>query len=79
MSNFSSSIEIKGPELLLEAYYNALKPEADIAVGRASYSLKLRKEKLVISISADDATAFRAVLTSLLGLISIVEKTAKAV
>ena len=78
MANFSSDIEIKGSKRILEAYYNALKPEADEKVGRGDYSLKLQKDKLIITITADDASAFRAVLTSLLGLISIVEKSAKA-
>lgn len=78
MPKFSSKIEIKGLNDMLKAYYNALQPEADVIVRRGNYSLKLQKDKLIITVNADDATALRAVMSSLLGLISIVEKSAQA-
>lgn len=71
---FSSKIEIVGKRNILQAYYDALVPEAK-EKGRASYSLKLGKEKLIIKIAAKDATAFRAIITSLAGFIAIVNKS----
>ena len=72
---FSSQIEIEGSKKVLEVYYNALSPEAE-ETKRAKYSLKLGK-KLIIKVEAEDATAFRAVMTSLMGLISIIDKSLK--
>jgi len=76
---FSSKIQIDGSETEIESYFNALQPEEDFKTERSSYTLKKGKNKLTIEINADDATAFRAVTNTLLGLISIVEKNLKAV
>ncbi len=76
---FSSKIEIKGTKEELEAYFNALAPEESFKSERASYTLKLGKNKLEIEIRAEDATAFRAVTNTIVGLISIVERSIKAV
>lgn len=73
---FSSTIEIKGPKSLLEAYRAALAPEQNFRDDRASYSLQL-KETLRIKITANDATAFRATVTSLAGMLTIVETSWK--
>ncbi|MEM4247902.1 MAG: KEOPS complex subunit Pcc1 [Candidatus Nanoarchaeia archaeon] len=76
---FSSKLQIEGAENEIESYYNALSPEEKSESERASYKLKKEKNKLTIEIKAEDATAFRAVTNTLLGLISVVEKTLKAV
>ncbi|MBD3262942.1 hypothetical protein GF374_01005 [Candidatus Woesearchaeota archaeon] len=75
--SFSSKVEIKGKSKVLKAYFDALAPESELKTGRAGYKLKLDKDKLTIQITAKDATAFRAVMTSLTSLISIVDKTIK--
>jgi tRNA threonylcarbamoyladenosine modification (KEOPS) complex Pcc1 subunit len=46
---------------------------------RASYSFKSDKNDFLITITADDASAFRAILNSVAKLISIYEKTGIAV
>jgi len=71
---FSSTIELKGTKEDLSAYFAALEPEESESGGRASYKLKLGKT-LVIEIKAEDATAFRAVTNTIVGLISVVEKS----
>ena len=76
---FSSKIVIESPVEEIDAYFNALQPEEDFKSERAGYKLKKEKNKLTIEIKAEDATAFRAVTNTLLGLISIVEKNLKAV
>jgi len=73
-----SEIEIEDSKEFLQACFEALKPEANFKTERASYELKLGKT-LKIKIQAQDATAFRAVSNTLAGLISIVEKSWKAV
>jgi len=72
---FKSKIEVDGNELLLFSYFDALKPEENFKTERAFYTVKREKNKIVVSISAKDATAFRAVSSNLTGLMSIVEKT----
>lgn len=72
---FNSRIEIERSKDELLAYQNALAPEQDFGRERASYKLKQEKGRLVIEIRAEDATAFRALLNSLAGVISIVEKS----
>lgn len=71
----SSKIEIKDKKNIIKAYYDALAPEAESGLGRAGYKLKIIKDKLIIEITAKDATAFRAITTSLTGLISIIDKS----
>jgi tRNA threonylcarbamoyladenosine modification (KEOPS) complex Pcc1 subunit len=69
---FQSKIEIKGKKELLEAYKVALEPEQNFETQRAGYKLKPSKDKLTINITAKDATSFRAVNSTLTGLMSIV-------
>ncbi|MBT4134911.1 hypothetical protein HOE39_01040 [Candidatus Woesearchaeota archaeon] len=69
---FQSKIEIKGKKELLEAYKVALEPEQNFETQRAGYKLKPSKDKLTINITAQDATSFRAVNSTLTGLMSIV-------
>ncbi len=73
---FTSEIEIRGDKAFLKACYEALEPETEFKTERAHYSMKLAKD-LKITIKAQDATAFRAVMTTLTGLLSIVEKAWK--
>ncbi len=74
---FNSKIEVGGHKKLLEAYKNALEPESDFKNERGSYKLSLKENKLIISVKANDATAFRAVMNSITELIALVEKTWK--
>jgi len=76
-ARFTSIIEIKDKKSIIKAYQDALAPEAESGLGRASYKLKINKDKLIIEITAEDATAFRAVMTSLTGLMSLVDKALK--
>ena len=75
---FSSKIVIEGSDREIESYFNALMPEEN-EEGRAGYKLKKDKGKLIIDISAKDATAFRAVTNTLAGLIQIIEKNLKVI
>ena len=74
---FSSTIEIRGGKEIIDTYFSALQPEQEFETERANYNLKKAKGKLVISISAKDATAFRAVSSSISGLLAIVDRTIK--
>ncbi len=76
---FTSTIEISGNKIDLDAYYNALLPEQDFKSDRATYELKKSGSKLIITIKAKDATSFRAVTNTIAGLIAIVEKAIKIV
>lgn len=76
---FSSKIVIEGSDIEIDAYFDALEPEEGFKTERSNYKLKKEKNKLMIEITAEDATAFRAVTNTLLGLISIVEKNLKAI
>ena len=69
-----STIEIKGNKKLLNLFYEALLPEENFKTGRANYTLK-KGNNLKIKIVANDAVAFRAVVTNLSGLMAIVQKT----
>ena len=69
----SADIIVEGDKDFLTACLDALKPETKFETKRASYSMKL-DSKLKIKVEARDATAFRAVTTTLTGLLSIVEK-----
>jgi tRNA threonylcarbamoyladenosine modification (KEOPS) complex Pcc1 subunit len=73
----SCKFKVAGTKQVLLAYYNALKPEANEGK-RASYTVKVSLGKLVVSVSAKDFVAFRAVLTSVLSVMAIVDKTLKA-
>lgn len=74
----TGKLTISGSKKDLETYFNALKPEAGEGNKRASYSLAHRFGKLVINIKANDLVAFRAVTTSILHVMAIVDKTIKA-
>ncbi len=74
---FNSTIEIRGGKEIIDTYFEALEPEQSFKTERANYNLKKAKGKLVINISAKDATAFRAVSSSISGLLAIVDRTIK--
>lgn len=73
---FTSEVEVKGDKAFLKACFEALEPETEFKTDRAHYTMKLGKT-LMIKIEAQDATAFRAVTTTITGLLSIVEKAWK--
>ena len=75
---YTAKFTVKGDKKLLKAYFDALKPEEEFKSERGSYKVEL-KDSLSIDVEAQDATAFRAVITSLVGLMSVVEKTWKRV
>jgi tRNA threonylcarbamoyladenosine modification (KEOPS) complex Pcc1 subunit len=76
--SFLSKIEINGPKKLLEAYRDSILPEKEFKTDRANYDLEIKEKKLIIKINAKDATAFRAVMTSLTGLMAVVYSSWKA-
>lgn len=76
---FSSKIMIEGSANEIESYFNALQPEEDFKSERAGYKLKKDKGKLTIEITAEDATAFRAVTNTIAGLIQIVAKNLQVI
>ena len=76
---YKSVIEISGKSIDLDSYYNALLPEQDFKSERAAYKLKKSKDKLTITIEAEDATSFRAVINTIAGLIAIVQSSIEAV
>ncbi|MCX6775116.1 MAG: KEOPS complex subunit Pcc1 [DPANN group archaeon] len=69
----SAEIIVKGDKEFLKACLDALEPETKFETKRAGYSMKL-DSNLKIKVEAQDATAFRAVTTTLTGLLSIIEK-----
>jgi tRNA threonylcarbamoyladenosine modification (KEOPS) complex Pcc1 subunit len=71
---YGAKIIVKESTELLKAYFDALKPEEGFKSERGSYKVNL-SDDLEIDIEAQDATAFRAITTSLVGLMSLVEKT----
>jgi tRNA threonylcarbamoyladenosine modification (KEOPS) complex Pcc1 subunit len=73
---FTSEIEVRGDKAFLKACYEALEPETEFKTERAYYEMTLKKT-LLIMIEAKDATAFRAVVTTVTGLLSVVEKAWK--
>ena len=73
---FTSEIEVEGDKAFLKACYEALEPETEFKTDRAHYSMSLSKT-LRIKIEAQDATAFRAVVTTVTGLLSVIEKAWK--
>jgi tRNA threonylcarbamoyladenosine modification (KEOPS) complex Pcc1 subunit len=73
MIMIASEIIVEGNKDFLDACLQALKPEEEFKTARAGYSLSLGKA-LKIKIAAEDATAFRAVMTTITGLLSVIEK-----
>jgi len=76
MIMITSEIVVSGDKEFLKACHDALEPETEYKTERASYDVELGKD-LRITIKAEDATAFRAVTTTLTGLLSVVEQAWK--
>ena len=71
---YSAKIEIKCDEDLSKAYLSALEPEQNFKTERAKYFLNKEKGRVIVKIEAQDATALRAIINTISGLISIVDK-----
>lgn len=71
-----STIILKGSKKYLNLFYEALLPEQNFKNDRGFYEMQLGKD-LKINITAKDVIVFRAIVTNLSGLMSIVEKTWK--
>jgi tRNA threonylcarbamoyladenosine modification (KEOPS) complex Pcc1 subunit len=69
----TAEIVVKGEKAFLKACHEALKPEEEFKTERAGYDMHLGND-LKINVKAEDATAFRAVTTTLTGLLSVIEK-----
>ena len=76
---FNSKIEVKGDEKALAAYFAALSPEQNFKSERSNYTLELQEDRLIINIEAKDGTAFRAIMNTLTGVMSIVDKNVKLI
>ena len=77
MADFTANLVVKDTEEILQAYRDALEPESGEQTARASYTLDLKKD-LVIKVKAIDATAFRAITTTIVGLMAVVATSVKA-
>ena len=75
--SFSAKIEISDPKKLLDAYMGAITPEKGFKTDRANYDIEIKNDKLIITITAKDAIAFRAVMTSITGLLAVVHSSWK--
>ncbi len=72
--NYRDTIRVKDdPELV----YNAFLPDNNRELERAKYSVKKEGSEVVFEISASDAVAFRAFMTSLTKMLAVIEKTKK--
>ena len=71
---FSTTIRIKSEKEFADAVKQVLEPEKDFKTERAKYEVQAKGSEVIIEVSAEDATAFRAVMSSISGMISIVEK-----
>jgi tRNA threonylcarbamoyladenosine modification (KEOPS) complex Pcc1 subunit len=69
----TASIKVFGDAKDLEKLF--LSENSDMNNGRARYSFKTEGNDFLITIKAEDATAFRAVISSVTKLLSIYEKT----
>jgi len=68
---YEAKIKISGKNV--RAFYAGLAPESNFKSARASGKILLRKN-LYVSIRAKDANVFRAVLNTLTGLLTVIEK-----
>lgn len=76
--DISARVKIPGTSRVLGAYYHALEPEQNFKTERGSYSLRLNKSFLEVEVQAQDVVALRAVLSTIMGILSIVHATAEA-
>ncbi len=76
---FEAKIKIKDSSELIKGIRQILEPEKDFKTSRAKYTLKKLGNSVTINVKAKDATAFRAVMSSITTQISIVEKIWKEI
>ena len=69
----TASIKISGAKSELKTLFEA--ENSSFENDRASYFCKAKKNDFLITIKAEDATAFRAMINSISKLISLYEKT----
>ncbi len=74
---FKAKIKINEDSELINAIQQILKTEKEFKTSRAKYSLRKLNQTLTITITSKDATAFRAVMSSITTQISMIEKTWK--
>ena len=70
----TAEVNVTGGKELLDACFVALEPEQEFKSERAKYSLKKTDKKLIITVEANDLSAFRAVMNSINSLLAIVNQ-----
>ena len=71
-----STIILSGSKRYLKLFYESLLPEQNFKNDKGFYEMNLEKD-LKINITAKDVITYRAIVTNLSGLMSIVQKTWK--
>ena len=69
-----STIILSGSKRYLKLFYESLLPEQNFKNDKGFYEMTLEKD-LKINITAKDVITYRAIVTNLAGLMSIVQKT----
>ncbi|MBN88583.1 hypothetical protein CMO95_03240 [Candidatus Woesearchaeota archaeon] len=69
-----STIILSGSKRYLKLFYDSLLPEQNFKNDKGFYEMNLEKD-LKINITAKDVITYRAIVTNLAGLMSIVQKT----
>ena len=69
-----STIILSGSKRYLKLFYESLLPEQNFKNDKGFYEMNLEKD-LKINITAKDVITYRALVTNLSGLMSIVQKT----
>ena len=69
-----STIILSGSKRYLKLFYESLLPEQNFKNDKGFYEMNLEKD-LKINITAKDVITYRAIVTNLAGLMSIVQKT----
>ena len=69
-----STIILSGSKRYLKLFYESLLPEQNFKNDKGFYEMNLEKD-LKINITAKDVITYRAIITNLAGLMSIVQKT----
>tara|TARA_B100000029_G_scaffold455506_1_gene482806 strand:- start:1868 stop:2107 length:240 start_codon:yes stop_codon:yes gene_type:complete len=69
-----STICLSGSKRYLKLFYESLLPEQNFKNDKGFYEMNLEKD-LKINITAKDVITYRAIVTNLAGLMSIVQKT----
>lgn len=65
---------MSGSKRYLKLFYESLLPEQNFKNDKGFYEMNLEKD-LKINITAKDVITYRAIVTNLAGLMSIVQKT----